>query len=101
MNAPATNRPAPLIEDLLNAHFGDIDWAICYPDGSYAIGIRALPALPKAHREMYGRTLAEKRAEVMKGMHFEIIQHGWMKPRGVEAATAVVVFNIVSEARYA
>lgn len=101
---PNPNRSAPLIEDLMNAYFGDIAWAICYPDGSHAIGLRILPTVDEVHREMYGRILAAKRAELITditGLKFSVLQHGWMKPRGIAKACPVVVFKVADEVRYA
>lgn len=94
MNNPTRNRPAPLLQDVLNLSFGDIQWAIGYPDGSYAIGIRK----PIARQsEIYGRAIARARSEVLGDMGYEVIQHGVMKPRGVAEAGPVVVFRIAEK----
>jgi hypothetical protein len=96
----STNRPAPLMQDILNVTFGDIQWAICYPDGCFAIGLAAknfnASELTKNFNasELYGRAMAQTRAWIMGDMDYKIVAHGWMKPRGVEAAGPVVVFRL-------
>lgn len=89
------NRPAPLLQAALNMSFGDIQWAIGYPDGSYAIGISGWVSGFKS--EIYGRAIARVRSEIMSDMGFEVIECGFMKPRGVDKAGAVVVFRIAEK----
>lgn len=89
------NRPAPLIQDLLNLTFRDIQWAIGYPDGSYAVGLaQGWVAGDIEPSELYGRALARTRGLVMGDMGYEIIEAGWMKPRGVPFVGPVVVFKL-------
>lgn len=71
---------------------GDVEWAIEYPDGSLAIGIE-IKGVPPEQREACGRLAAKLRAGIMREMGYEILAHGWMKPRNINWPGAVIVYR--------
>lgn len=89
----SSNRPAQVLKDELSKKFGDIQWCIGYPDGSYAIGLNLISTF-RSDAELYGRAKARSRSQVMRDMGYEIVEAGWMKPRNVAKSGPVIVFRI-------
>lgn len=92
----SSNRPAQVLKDELSQKFGDIQWCVNYPDGSYAIGLQMISTF-RTDAELYGRAKAKSRSQVMRDMGFQIIEAGWMKPRNIAKPGPVVVFRIPKE----
>ena len=92
----SSNRPAQVLKDELSKKFGDIQWCIGYPDGSYAIGLKTISvdACNQRGLEVFSRAKARARSQVMRDMGFQIIEAGYMKPRNVAKSGPVIVFRI-------
>lgn len=90
VNANAT---ALVLKEALAQKFGDVQWVVRYPDGSYAAGLKMISTF-RSDAELYGRAKARSRSQVMQDMGFQIVECGWMKPRNIAKAGPVVVFRI-------
>ena len=99
MKNASRNTTAVLLKDILSEKFGDIQWCIGYPDGSYAIGLKTISvdACNQRGLEVFSRAKARARSQVMRDMGFQIIEAGYMKPRNVAKSGPVVVFRIPQE----
>ena len=92
MNNTTCNTYDPVRHRTMELIVGDVEWAIEYPDGSLAIGIEVRGTRPE-QREAAGRMAAKLRADVMRDMGYEILAHGWMKPRNILWPGAVIVYR--------